>query len=79
MTAEDNISIEFDLNDDIMEEDRRRLSLLNDPNYGTVLSFLQKFQSALDLPNYSLQRLEDHLTKYRERGTCFCYCVTILN
>ncbi|CAF4497837.1 unnamed protein product, partial [Rotaria magnacalcarata] len=33
-----------------------------------VLCFLEKFRSVLDLPNYSLQRLEDHLINYEERN-----------
>jgi len=51
-----------------IEKDQRRLSLLKDPNYGIVLCFLEKFRSVIDLPNYSLQRLEDHLVNYQERS-----------
>ncbi len=67
MTEED-ISTEFSSKDDQIEKNHRRLSLLNDPNYGIILCFLEKFRSLLDLPNYSLQRLEDHLINYQERS-----------
>jgi len=67
MTEED-ISTEFSSKDDQIEKNYRRLSLLNDPNYGIILCFLEKFRSLLDLPNYSLQRLEDHLINYQERS-----------
>ena len=53
------------------ENDQRRLALIDDPNYSIVLSFLDKFRSVLDLPQYSLQRLEDHLVHYQERSLLF--------
>ncbi|CAF4873599.1 unnamed protein product [Rotaria socialis] len=53
--------IEICVNENDIEKDRRRKALLNDPNYGVVLCFLDKFRSILDLPNYLLQRFEDHL------------------
>jgi hypothetical protein len=68
MTTEEDISTEFSSKDDQIENDQRRSSLLHDPNYGIILCFLDKFRSLLDLPNYSLQRLEDHLVNYRERS-----------
>ncbi len=68
MTTEEDISTEFSCKDDSIEKDQRRLSLINDPNYGIVLCFLDKFRSILDLPNYSFQRLEDHLVNYQERS-----------
>ena len=49
--------------------DQRQLALVNDPTYGTILSFLDKFRTTLDLPLYSYQRLEDHLLVNEERGT----------
>jgi len=73
MTTEEDISIEFCLKDDHLEKDQRRLSLLNDANYGIILCFLEKFRSLLDLPNYSLQRLEDHLVNYQERSQFLSY------
>ena len=48
-----------------VEENRRRFELLNDPNYGIVLGFLDKYRSVLDLPIYPLQLLEDHLVNYQ--------------
>ena len=68
MTTDEDISTEFSSKDDNVEKDQRRLSLLNDPNYGIVLCFLDKFHSILDLPKYSLQRLEDHLVNYHDRS-----------
>jgi hypothetical protein len=68
MTTDEDVSTEFSSNNDQIEKDQRRLSLINDPNYGIVLCFLDKFRSILDLPNYSLQRLEDHLVNYQERS-----------
>ncbi|CAF3704844.1 unnamed protein product [Rotaria sordida] len=54
------------LNEDDNEKDRRRRNLLNNPNYGIVLCFLDKFRSVLNLPNYPLQCFEDHLVNYQE-------------
>jgi hypothetical protein len=65
---EEEVSTEFSSNNDQFEKDQRRLSLINDPNYGIMLCFLDKFRTILDLPNYSLQRLEDHLINYQERS-----------
>ncbi|CAF3321130.1 unnamed protein product [Rotaria socialis] len=68
MSTEDNLSTEFSPKTESIDKDQRRLLLLNDANYGIVLCFLEKFRSVLDLPNYSLQRLEDHLINYEERN-----------
>ena len=65
-TAE--ISTEPNSDVDTAERDRRQSCLIADPNYGIVLSFFERFRSALDLPTYSLQRLEDHLVQHQERG-----------
>ncbi|CAF1383480.1 unnamed protein product [Rotaria sp. Silwood1] len=54
------------LNEDDNEKDQRRKNLLNDPNYGIVLCFLDQFRSVLNLPNYPLQCFEDHLVNYQE-------------
>ncbi|CAF3188709.1 unnamed protein product [Rotaria sp. Silwood2] len=69
MNTEDNLSTEFSPKTETIDKDQRRLSLLNDSNYGIVLCFLEKFRSILDLPNYSLQRFEDHLINYEERNS----------
>jgi hypothetical protein len=67
MTTENNFN-ESCSKDDNIERDRRQINLLNDPNYGLVLCFLDKFRCILDLPDYPLQRFEDHLINYRERS-----------
>lgn len=67
-TTEDDMSQEFSPTENTNEQDQRRLALIHDPNYGIVLCFLDKFRSVLDLPNYSSQRLEDHLVQCQERG-----------
>jgi hypothetical protein len=67
MTVE-NHSIQSCFKEDDIEKDQRRLNLLNDPNYGIVLCFLDKFQSILNLPNYPLQFFEDHLLNYQEQS-----------
>ena len=54
--------------EDSSDKEQRQLALLTDPNYGTVLSFLEQFRTVLDLPSYSFQRLEDHLLHSQERG-----------
>lgn len=48
--------------------DQRRSTLINDPNYAIVLSFLEKFRSTLDLPIYSFERLENHLLTVDQRS-----------
>jgi hypothetical protein len=68
MTTEDDISTEFSPKTPVIDKDQRRLSLLNDSNYGITLCFLEKFRTILDLPTYSFQRLEDHLLHYEERS-----------
>ena len=61
--------MEFDPKENnIDEKDQRRLTLLNDPNYGIILCFLERFRSSLDLPLYSYQRLEDHLIQYQDQS-----------
>ncbi len=68
MTTEEELSTEISSNTDQIEKDQRRSSLINDPNYGIMLCFLDRFRTTLDLPKYSLQRLEDHLVHYQERS-----------
>jgi hypothetical protein len=64
MTIE-NPSIQTCVEENEIEINRRRIELFNDPNYGIVLSFLDKYRSILDLPIYPLQLLEDHLVNYQ--------------
>ncbi len=52
----------------IIEIDQRRIDLFNDPNYGIILCFLDKYRSLLDLPNYPLQIFEDDLINYQEQS-----------
>lgn len=49
-----------------IEREQRRIRLLNDPNYGLVLIFLDKFRTVLDLPHYPCQLFEDHLVHNQE-------------
>ncbi len=63
MTCTECYSIDHDI-----EKDQRQINLLNDPNYGIVLCFLDKFRSILDLPDYPLQRFEDHLLNNHDRS-----------
>lgn len=79
MTTEDNLSTEFSPKSEPVDKDQRRLFLLQDVNYGIVLCFLEKFRSILDLPNYSLQRLEDHLINYQERSKNFSFYFAYFN
>ena len=60
MAIEDNFTKSYltIVND---EERQRRIKLLNDPNYGIVLCYLDRFRSILDMPDYPLQLFEDHL------------------
>ena len=78
MTTED-MSTESCSKDDNIEKDRRRICLLNDANYGIVLCFFEKFRAVLDLPNYSFQRLEDHLINYQERSEFLFYVIFIIH
>lgn len=48
-----------------MTIDQRRVDLLNDPNYGVILCFLDKYRSLLALPPYPFELLEDHLLRYQ--------------
>ena len=67
MTIKD-ASIEVCLKENDAETEQCRINLLNDPNYGIVLCFLDKFGFALDLPNYSLQYFEDDLVNQHEQS-----------
>ncbi|UJR15301.1 hypothetical protein I4U23_002254 [Adineta vaga] len=51
-----------------IEQDQRRIDLLNDPNYGIILCFLDKYRTILDLPHYPLQLFEDHLLQNHEQN-----------
>ncbi|CAF3897837.1 unnamed protein product [Rotaria magnacalcarata] len=49
-----------------LKYDQRRISLLNNPNYGVILSFLDKFHSHVDLQDYPLHLLEENLLSDEE-------------
>lgn len=51
-----------------LKRDQRRLSLLNNPNYGIVLSFMDKFRSYINLKNYPLRIFEDNLINEKEKS-----------
>jgi hypothetical protein len=67
MTIKDD-STEVCLKENDAETEQCRINLLNDPNYGIVLCFLDKFRFALDLPNYPLQYFEDDLVNHHEQS-----------
>jgi len=46
--------------------DERRLSLLNNPIYGVILVFLDKFRSFIDIQDYPLHLLEENLLNDEE-------------
>lgn len=41
--------------------DQRRFTLLNNPTYGVILAFLDKFRAHIDLQDYPLHLLEENL------------------
>ncbi len=51
-----------------LKRDQRRLNLLNNPNYGIILSFMEKFRSYIDLKNYPLRIFEDNLINEKEKS-----------
>ena len=55
--------------------DQRRLSLLNNPDYGVVLSFLDKFRSYVDVQDYPLHLLEENLLSHEEASQYPSLCL----
>lgn len=51
-----------------LKRDQRRVHLLNNPDYGIVLDFLEKFRVSMKIGNYSLHSLENDLLS--EKPTC---------
>lgn len=51
-----------------LDYDQRRLSLLNNPNYGVILCFLDKFRAYIDLQDYPLHLLEENLLSDQENS-----------
>ncbi|UJR33295.1 hypothetical protein I4U23_020746 [Adineta vaga] len=66
-TTEDSSTDEFDKDKFCPKRDQRRLNLLNDPNYGVILSFMDKFRSHINLKNYPLRIFEDNLISEHEK------------
>jgi len=52
-----------------LKREQRRFNLLNDPNYGIILCFMQKFRSYINLKNYPLRIFEDNLINEQEKST----------
>ena len=48
--------------------DERRLSFLNNPIYGVILVFLDKFRSFIDIQDYPLHLLEENLLNDEENS-----------
>lgn len=49
-----------------LKRDQRRLHLLNNPNYGIILDFVEKFRFLLNLNISSLRKLEENLLSEKE-------------
>ncbi|CAF1170135.1 unnamed protein product [Adineta ricciae] len=60
---------EFDKDKFCPKRDQRRLSLLNNPNYGIILAFIEKFRSHVNFKNYPLRIFEDNLISENEKYT----------
>ncbi|CAF3339298.1 unnamed protein product [Rotaria sp. Silwood1] len=50
-----------------LKRDQRRLNLLNNPDYGIILGFIEKFRSYIKMKNYPLRILEDNLICEKEK------------
>ena len=48
--------------------DQRRISLLNNPIYGVILCFLDKFRTFIDIQDYPLHLLEENLLSDQENS-----------
>ena len=58
---------EFEKDKFCRKRDQRRLNLLNDPNYGIILAFIEKFRSHVNFKNYPLRIFEDNLISENEK------------
>ncbi|UJR13904.1 hypothetical protein I4U23_000910 [Adineta vaga] len=62
-----NIDSTSDEKDKIsLSYDQRRISLLNNPTYGVILAFLDKFRGNIDIQDYPLHLLEENLLSDEE-------------
>ncbi|CAF1198781.1 unnamed protein product [Rotaria sordida] len=50
-----------------LKRDQRRLNLLNNPDYGVILCFIERFRSYIKMKNYPLRILEDNLISEKEK------------
>ncbi len=51
-----------------LKRDQRRLTLLNNPMYGIVLCFMEKFRSYINFKKYPLRIFEDNLISEKEKS-----------
>ena len=51
-----------------LKRDQRRLHLLNNPNYGIILDFIEKFRVLLNLNLSSLRKLEENLLSEKDES-----------
>lgn len=58
-----------------LKRDQRRINLLNNPDYGVILCFMEKFRSYVNIKNYPLRIFEDNLiseqVKCKKKNFCF--------
>ena len=52
-----------------LKRDQRRSNLLKNPDYGIILSFLDRFHSQINFKNYPLRIFEDNLICEKEKST----------
>lgn len=51
-----------------LKRDQRRLSLLSNPNYGIILSFMETFRSYINLKKYPFRIFEDNLISEQDKS-----------
>lgn len=51
-----------------LKRDQRRMNLLNNPNYGVILSFLDQFRSQINFKTYPLRIFEDNLICEKDKS-----------
>jgi hypothetical protein len=68
-TNENEIVSSDDKDKNQLNYDERRISLLNNPTYGVILGFLDKFRTFIDIQDYPLHLLEENLLSDQENST----------
>jgi hypothetical protein len=58
--------------------DQRRSNLLNNPNYGVILCFLDKFRAHVDIGDYPLHQLEENLLSDDETSKSHSFIVVFV-